>query len=129
MKRKEKFGAAHAALLLLTVAFLASLVFLTHRAKARSTEADGYTVTVEKSVPAELTAVPKAEPVNVNTATAAELETLSGIGPVLAQRIVDYRAEHGAFASVEELTEVEGIGKAKLDAIRGAITLGEGETP
>ena len=129
MKRKEKFGAAHAALLLLTVAFLASLVFLTLRAKARAVEADGYTVAVERSVPAELTAVPEAEPVNTNTAAAEELETLPGIGPVLARRIVDYRAEHGAFTSAEELTKVEGIGKAKLDAIRGAITTGEGETP
>lgn len=129
MERKEKFGAAHKALLLLTVAFLASLGWLTLRARTRVKTADGYTVAVDKSVPAELTAVPRAEPVDVNTATAEELEALPGIGPVLAGRIVDYRAEHGAFTSVEQLTEVEGIGSAKLDAIRGAITLGEGETP
>lgn len=129
MERKEKFGGAHIALLLLTAAFLASLVWLAQRGEAPVAEGDGYTVSVEKTVPAELTAVPKAEPVNVNTASAEELETLPGIGPVLAQRIVDYRAAHGAFASEEELLNVEGIGKTKLDNMRGAITLGEDDIP
>ncbi|WP_203233828.1 MULTISPECIES: ComEA family DNA-binding protein [unclassified Actinomyces] len=56
--------------------------------------------------------------VNINTADAAELEALPGIGPALAQRIVDYRNEHGPFASVDELTSVSGIGAAKLEALR-----------
>ena len=47
-----------------------------------------------------------------------------GIGPVLAQAIVDYRAEHGAFASIDELLEISGIGESKLDNIRSDITLG-----
>ena len=126
MESKEKFGAAHKALLLLTVAFLASLVWLTLRGGTRVEEKDGYAVTVERSVPAERIA---AEPVDINAATAEELETLPGIGPVLARRIVDYRAEHGAFASAEELLGVDGIGQAKLDGIRGSITLGQEEAP
>lgn len=61
--------------------------------------------------------------VNINTATAAELEGLTGIGPALAQRIVDYRAEHGPFTAVDELTDVSGIGAAKLEALRDEATV------
>lgn len=49
--------------------------------------------------------------VNLNTASAAQLQELPGVGPVLAQRIVDYREHHGVFRSVEELREVAGIGE------------------
>ncbi|KRE55718.1 competence protein ComEA [Phycicoccus sp. Soil748] len=48
---------------------------------------------------------------DLNSATAAQLEELPGVGPVLAQRIVDWRTEHGRFASVDELGEVSGIGE------------------
>ncbi|GAA5022081.1 ComEA family DNA-binding protein [Actinopolymorpha pittospori] len=56
---------------------------------------------------------PGGELVDLNTATAAELETLPGVGPVLAQRILDFRAEHGRFLSIEDLREVSGIGEQK----------------
>lgn len=56
--------------------------------------------------------------VNINTAGASELETLPGIGPALAARIVEYRDGHGPFASVDDLTDVPGIGPAKLEALR-----------
>ena len=52
-----------------------------------------------------------------------------GVGPVLAQAIVDYRAEHGPFVSVDELLEVSGIGETKLEGIRNDITLGEEDAP
>ena len=61
--------------------------------------------------------------VNVNTATEAELETLPGIGPVLAAAIVQYRTEHGPFTSVEQLEEVSGIGPATLAEIRDLVTV------
>ncbi|MET9484939.1 ComEA family DNA-binding protein [Streptomyces sp. NPDC006638] len=51
-----------------------------------------------------------AEPIGLNTATAEQLDTLPGVGPVLAQHILDYRTEHGGFRSVDELREVNGIG-------------------
>ncbi|HEU4701468.1 MAG TPA: helix-hairpin-helix domain-containing protein [Conexibacter sp.] len=55
---------------------------------------------------------------DLNTATAAELEQLDGVGPAIAANIVAYREQHGGFASVDELDEVSGIGEAKLAAIR-----------
>jgi competence protein ComEA len=61
--------------------------------------------------------------VNVNTATAAELETLPGIGEVIAQAIIDHRTENGPFASVEELLDVTGIGDATLENIRELVTV------
>lgn len=61
--------------------------------------------------------------VNLNTAGVAELETLPGIGEVIAQRIVDHRTANGPFSSVEELLEVSGIGEAILGSIRELVTV------
>uniref|UniRef100_UPI0037DA13F0 helix-hairpin-helix domain-containing protein n=1 Tax=Streptomyces kanamyceticus TaxID=1967 RepID=UPI0037DA13F0 len=55
-----------------------------------------------------------AGPIGLNTASAAQLEELPGVGPVLAQHIIDYRTEHGGFRSVEELREVNGIGDRRF---------------
>lgn len=63
--------------------------------------------------------------ININYATQEELETLPGIGPVLAQRIIEYREEYGPFVDIEELINVEGIGEALLDRIRDLITVEE----
>lgn len=61
--------------------------------------------------------------VNINTATAAELERLPGIGPALAARIVQYRQEHGPFRTVDALLLVSGIGPATLEKIRALVTV------
>lgn len=55
-----------------------------------------------------------AGPVSLNTATVEQLDTLPGVGPVLAQHIVDYRAQHGGFRSIDELREVNGIGDRRF---------------
>jgi len=60
-------------------------------------------------------------PVSLSTATAEQLDALPGIGPVTAQKIVDYRTAHGAFQSVDELDAISGIGPAKLDQLRGLV--------
>ncbi|WP_458335675.1 helix-hairpin-helix domain-containing protein [Streptomyces sp. 372A] len=57
-------------------------------------------------------------PVSLNTATAEQLEGLPGVGPVLAQHIVDYRTQHGGFRSVDELREVNGIGDRRFADLR-----------
>jgi competence protein ComEA len=61
--------------------------------------------------------------VHLNTADLVTLETLPGIGPSLAQRILDYRQAHGPFEGIEELTEVSGIGPATLEKIRDLVTI------
>jgi len=61
-------------------------------------------------------------PVNVNTATVEELQTLPGIGPALARRIVEHRAARGPFRSAEELAKVPGIGPATATRLRGRVT-------
>jgi len=60
-------------------------------------------------------------PVNLNTASAAELDRLPGIGPSLAKEIIAYRESHGAFAAVEDLLLVPGIGPAKLASLRDLV--------
>ncbi|MFJ7999179.1 helix-hairpin-helix domain-containing protein [Streptomyces sp. NPDC096310] len=57
---------------------------------------------------------PQAVPVSLNTATPDQLDTLPGVGPVLARHIIDYRTQHGGFRSVDELREVNGIGDRKF---------------
>jgi competence protein ComEA len=60
-------------------------------------------------------------PVSLSTATLEELDALPGVGPVTAQKILDYRTEHGAFRSVDELDAVSGIGPARLDSLRDLV--------
>ncbi len=62
-----------------------------------------------------------AGPVHLNTATLEQLDALPGIGPVTAQKILDYRQQHGAFSSVDELDAVSGIGPAKLAQLKGLV--------
>ena len=61
--------------------------------------------------------------VNLNTATQSVLEELPGVGPVLAQRIIDWRTEHGRFTSVDELAEVSGIGEKMFAQLQGKVTV------
>jgi competence protein ComEA len=61
--------------------------------------------------------------VNINTASVGELNSLPGIGDVLAQRIVDYRTQHGPFHDIKDLMKVEGIGQKKFDSLKDYVTV------
>jgi competence protein ComEA len=71
------------------------------------------------------TPVPSVEgPIDVNSATLGQLESLPGIGPALAQRIIDYRNEHGPFGSLDDLANVKGISARMVDELRDLATTG-----
>jgi competence protein ComEA len=84
--------------------------------------ADGQQVLVPRKVVGAAAASPVdggvAGPVSLSAATLEQLDTLPGVGPVTAQKILDYRTAHGAFRSVEELDAVPGIGPATIEELR-----------
>lgn len=65
---------------------------------------------------------PSGSPVSLNSATAEQLETLPGVGPVLARHIVEYRQQHGGFRSVDQLRQVTGIGQRRFSDLKSAVT-------
>ena len=89
---------------------------------------DGEQVAVGGAAPAGAPAAPAGSPapgapVNLNTATVEQLDTLPGVGPVLAQRIVDYRTQHGGFRSVDDLRQVDGVGDARFKQLKPRVTV------
>lgn len=90
---------------------------------------DGTQILVPKAGPPVPGAVPGATPgstgglININTASATELEALPGIGEVLSATIVEYRTQNGPFTSVDQLEDVSGIGPATLEEIRDQVTI------
>nr|WTA66550.1 ComEA family DNA-binding protein [Micromonospora sp. NBC_00855] len=66
---------------------------------------------------------PAAGPLNLNTATLAQLDALPGVGPVLAQRILTHRDQHGGFRSVGDLRQVDGIGDARYEQLKDLVTV------
>jgi competence protein ComEA len=85
--------------------------------------ADGEQIAVGvPAAPATNASVP-AGPVDLNSATVAQLDALPGVGPVLAQHIVEWRDVHGRFASIDQLRQVSGIGDAKLADLRSLVTV------
>jgi len=122
--RQEKLGKVYYILLLLTILFLAA-IFISARGNRQTGQETLFTVTTEKQTEEET--APRRRKININTASAEELEALSGIGPSLAQAILDYRAEHGDFQTEEDLLAVKGIGEAKLADFRAEITFSDEE--
>jgi competence protein ComEA len=73
---------------------------------------------------AEPGAAPAASaPVNLNTATAEQLDTLDGVGPTTAQKILAFRQQHGGFSSINDLAQIPGIGPKKLAALKPQVTV------
>jgi competence protein ComEA len=80
-----------------------------------STVVDSRGVRVSKAIPRG--------PININRATARQLDALDGVGPVIAQRIVDYRKINGSFLSIDDLQKVSGIGAAKFAQIKAKVRI------
>ena len=66
---------------------------------------------------------PASPMVNVNKANLEELQTVRGIGPVIAERILQYRNEHGPFANIDDIVNVQGIGQAKFEKIKNQVSV------
>jgi competence protein ComEA len=66
---------------------------------------------------------PPQAPVSLNTATAEQLDTLDGVGPATASKILEYRHQHGGFRSIDDLGEIPGIGPKRLAALKGKVQL------
>ncbi len=80
-----------------------------------STAVSGNGVRVSKAV--------RSGPININRATARQLDALDGVGPVIAQRIVDYRKINGSFLTIDDLQKVSGIGAAKFAQIKAKVRI------
>lgn len=77
-----------------------------------------YVPEISESVPLSSNPAASSERVSINTASVPELERLPGIGPVIAQRIVEYREQNGPYQRLEDLLQVEGIGPSKLETLQ-----------
>jgi competence ComEA-like helix-hairpin-helix protein len=80
-------------------------------------------------ITAATTKKPPSQPVNINTATAEELQHVPGIGPATAVKILQMRKSYGAFKSVDDLLAIRGIGKKRLEKMRRYLTVGKITAP
>ena len=122
MNLLQKVSKTEWLMLALTVIFLTALSLLWLKA-ADTADGTDYTITVTYRESESVTPEAPA-PININTASAELLQTLPGIGPALAERIVAYREEHGLFRSIDDLTNVKGIGESVLADFRDLLTVG-----
>ena len=109
-----------AAALLLCLMFTLGYLIGTGRGE---TQVQITTVQAPEQEPASETPPEQDGPIDLNTATQAQLETLPGVGPELAKRILDYRNMYGRFVSVEQLMDVEGIGEKRFSALEQLVTV------
>jgi len=136
IKIGDAFAAARTAVAELEALGVNAIIALTHLGWERDVElvqsVTGIDIVVgghSHTLPKEYPLVVQRKLVNINTAPSEELQTLRGIGPVLAGRIIEYREAKGGFKSVDELLEVKGIGPAILAGIRNRVSVVDATVP
>jgi competence protein ComEA len=115
----------------LTLAALAALTAITlGAAVAHARQMGGTTQRTPPAVPTTPApaSAPTTPPLNLNTATAAELEKLPGVGPAVAARILEYRQKNGGFKKIEDLMNVRGIGEKSFLRLKPLITVAPPKT-
>ena len=117
MEAKEKRVSAYTFIVLLTAVFLLLLFLHAPRAATKPWS-------IETQREASGKTAPLRRKIDVNTASAEELETLTGVGAAIAREIVKEREENGAFENLEDLLRVKGIGESKLEGFRYEVTIG-----
>ena len=122
MKNKITFILISSVFVLLSVCIVLSV--LLYRQSNAILIKDTTSVSVETEF-SQITVQPEPvkDKININTASKEELMTLSGIGEVIAQRIIEYRDEHGKFSSIEGIKNVTGIGEVRFSNIKDQITV------
>lgn len=132
----DPIKAAAAAVTTLTAQGITKIVVLSHLGWDRDLELARSVAGIDVIVGGHSHTLPESYPtvverplININTASAEELEALPGIGPVIAQRIVDYRTERGPFQTIEEITGVSGIGPARFAQIKDLISVEDADAP
>lgn len=110
-------------LMLLAVAAMAVLP------AAAAQQAKAPAASSSKPARASKAAAAPASPVNINTATQAQLEALPGVGPKAAQRVLDYRKQNGSFKKIEDLMNVKGFGEKTFLKLKPMITIGDKSAP
>lgn len=124
MKARRFFTKSEWGLLVLTAIFLCLLVTAARAGDHRGS----WDYRILSSASRTDVTPEEAPPVNLNAADAEELDTLPGIGPVLAERIIAWREEFGPFTEIGQLLEVSGIGEATLTDLQGLVTVEESQT-
>lgn len=84
--------------------------------------AEGFSPVIPTAIP--IVVQPTTDLININIASSFELDTLPGIGPTTAQKIIDYRTQNGPFVTIEDIVNVSGIGPVTYDRIKDLITVG-----
>ena len=125
LSQKKVSAVIYAVLLLLCAFALGYLAGFNHPSSEVSVNVVPSGGTVQRKQQTEITQPPaETGPIDLNTADQAQLDTLPGIGPELAARIIAYRETVGSFVSTEQLKDVEGIGEKRYEEIKQMITVG-----
>jgi competence protein ComEA len=113
------------AMLIATVAAVLWIGWPAPKEEARQTEPVQPAAAQVPAAPPMTAAIPEkaGSKVNLNRASADELQTLPGVGPVLAQRMVEWRKAHGRYRTIDDLQEVKGIGKKRMEQLRPLVTV------